>query len=88
MPINSFARHTDDPGDMHSPLPGPVAGFLRFSEIFGKYFAWRGFPTSTGPKIYKKLEKARAPRLVRAGSFSPETPIPGAQHLGRRSGNM
>ena len=60
------------PRDMHSPLPGPVAGFLRFSEIFGKYFAWRGFPTSTGPKNYKKLDKARAPRLVRAQSFPPE----------------
>ena len=49
--------------DMHSPLPGPVAGFLRFSEKFGKYFVWRRFPTSTGPQIYKKLERARAPHL-------------------------
>ena len=49
--------------DMHSPLPGPVAGFLRFSENLGKYFARRRFPTSTGPQINKKLERARAPQL-------------------------
>jgi len=68
--------------DMHSPLPGPVAGFLRFSEKFGKYLAWRRFPTSTGPQIYKKLERARAPRLVRRGSFLRNAPMTGMQHLG------
>ena len=62
VPINSFACHPTT-RDMHSPLPGPVAGFLRFSEKFGKYLAWRRFPTSTGPQIYKKLERARAPHL-------------------------
>ena len=89
MPINSFACHTDDPGDMHSPPPGPVVrGSPIFSEKIGRYFARRGFPTSTGPKIYKTLEKARAPRLVRGGAFPQNAPIPGMQHLGRCRGNM
>ena len=89
MPINSFARHTDDPGDMHSPPPGPVVrGSPIFSEKIGRYFAWRGFPTSTGPKIYKTLEKARAPRLVRGGAFPQNAPIPGMQHFGQCRGNM
>ena len=83
MPINSFARHTDDPGDMHSPPPGPVVRVPIFSEIFGIYFAWRGFPTSTGPKIYKTLEKARAPRQVRRGAFPQNAPMPSGQHQRR-----
>ena len=57
------------------PCLGRAAGYLRFSEIFGKYFARRRFPTTTGPQICKNLEKARAPRLVRRAAFPPERAI-------------
>ena len=71
-------------------LPSSGTGGTGFSplvsEKIGRYFAWRGFPTSTGPKIYKTLEKARAPRLVRGGAFPQNAPIPGMQHLGQCRG--